>query len=399
VYGRGDPTFAPRFHNGDYATVLTRLVSALTNAGVRNISGDLVLDSSWFFGPAQGSSWLWDDLESGYGTATSALTVNDNVIDFIAQPAKKVGEAVTIQLLPPTALLRIENRAITISAGTKSDFNWRRPFDSAVLHLEGGLPMDVTMRPGSVSAPNPEALFGEQLRRELAAARITIHGRTRFIDYRTPATERPDYHKLQLLAASTSAPLSEILPLILKPSQNLYAETLFLTAGKAWQQQKGLTDSSGQLGTTTEQRAAAALRDFAKSLKLPESEFYLEEGSGLSRNNLITPYALVELLRSVKSKPYANALEAALPVAGVDGTLLNRFKGSLAQGNVRAKTGTLLYLSSLSGYCTTAAQEPLAFSFIINSYIPSDGRPTAPAIIDELVKLLCRYKGGSIDTR
>ncbi len=129
------------------------------------------------------------------------------------------------------------------------------------------------------------------------------------------------------------------------------------------------------------------LKDFLKKNGLPVEEVRFEEGSGLSRNNLATANATVALLKFMSTHAEAKSFVVSLPVAGVDGTLRKRMKGTPAEGNVRAKTGSLRYANSLSGYVTTAAGERLAFSVMLNRSIQPAGRAVRDELDDVAVML------------
>jgi D-alanyl-D-alanine carboxypeptidase/D-alanyl-D-alanine-endopeptidase (penicillin-binding protein 4) len=117
----------------------------------------------------------------------------------------------------------------------------------------------------------------------------------------------------------------------------------------------------------------------------------LDDGSGLSRNDMITAEASVQLLTYMSKHRYASVFRDALPIAGVDGTLRNRMKGTPAENNLRAKTGSLSSAASLGGYMTTAAGERLAFSIMVNNY-PRDLDARA-ACIDPIAVLLASFTG------
>jgi D-alanyl-D-alanine carboxypeptidase/D-alanyl-D-alanine-endopeptidase (penicillin-binding protein 4) len=138
------------------------------------------------------------------------------------------------------------------------------------------------------------------------------------------------------------------------------------------------------------------MNEFLAKAGVKKGDVLLEEGSGLSRRDVITPNATVALLSYMNRHPLADVYRDALPVAGVDGTLKNRMKGTAAAGNVRAKTGTLRYVYTLSGYVTTAGGERLAFSILLNNYFNSD-RATTPARedIDAIPIMLAEFSGRS----
>ncbi len=169
----------------------------------------------------------------------------------------------------------------------------------------------------------------------------------------------------------------------MKPSQNLYTELILRVLGE----QAG--DKSDPR-KTSEQRGIEVVQNFLAQAGVSAGSVIQEDGSGLSRHNLITPAATAQLFAYMNSRPYAAAWRESLTVAGVDGTLRNRFAGTPAAANVRGKTGTIAQVSSLSGYLTTAAGERLAFSVLTNG-IPETRLRTAT--IDEIVLLLTNFNG------
>jgi D-alanyl-D-alanine carboxypeptidase/D-alanyl-D-alanine-endopeptidase (penicillin-binding protein 4) len=186
-----------------------------------------------------------------------------------------------------------------------------------------------------------------------------------------------------------SRPLKELAREVQKASQNLYTDLLLAHVGEA---------RCRVLAHPEETSAELGLRELkAFSVAgLPADEVILEEGSGLSRNNLASPGAIVALLLYMTRHPAAEAYLEALPIAGVDGTLRNRLTDPPAAGNLRAKTGTLRWAHCLSGCVTSAAGERLVFSIMLNRYQNSD--PAAPPARDELdaiARLLAGFGGRS----
>jgi D-alanyl-D-alanine carboxypeptidase/D-alanyl-D-alanine-endopeptidase (penicillin-binding protein 4) len=147
------------------------------------------------------------------------------------------------------------------------------------------------------------------------------------------------------------------------------------------------------VGQTTEDLGIETVKAFLREAGIPAESLVLSDGSGLSRNDMITAEASVQLLTYMNRHRYADAFRAALPIAGVDGTLRNRLKNTLAENNLRAKTGSLSSAASLAGYVTTAAGEKLAFSIIVNNY--PDGVEPRTACIDPIAVLLASFSGRS----
>jgi D-alanyl-D-alanine carboxypeptidase/D-alanyl-D-alanine-endopeptidase (penicillin-binding protein 4) len=134
------------------------------------------------------------------------------------------------------------------------------------------------------------------------------------------------------------------------------------------------------------------MQKFLPSAGISRNMAQLDEGSGLSRDCLVTPGATVSLLLFMNRHRCRGIFVDALPIAGVDGTLRKRFKGTVAAGNIRAKTGSLEGVNTLSGYVTTAAKEKLAFSLMLNNY-PDE--TAARAALDAVAVQLAEFDGSN----
>jgi D-alanyl-D-alanine carboxypeptidase/D-alanyl-D-alanine-endopeptidase (penicillin-binding protein 4) len=395
VYGRGDPSFSARFNNGDYFKGIDDLAGRIVAAGVKRVKGDLVGDESYFNGAPLGSGWEWDDLQWSYGAPVSALTVNDNAIDLTVKPAERVGAPVLVTSGPPAGFMTIANRATTGLRGSKNDLNIYRGLGANTLEISGGLPLGDNGFTGSVAIPDPALAFVSMLREALVKHGVKIEGRVRTVNTRSGGSivpdpliallKLPDYltqPALFEIASMQSPPFSLIASHTLKPSQNLYTEIILRTLGKL--------NSVGP-NQTNEEAGLTVVRNFLRQAGANESDLALNDGSGLSRNDMITANATVQLLTYMSKHKYFAQFRDGLPIAGVDGTLRTRMKGTPAEGNLRAKTGSLSSVASLSGYVTTAAGEHLVFSMMLNNY------PDAAALrrdsIDAIAVLLASFAG------
>lgn len=400
VYGRGDPSLAARFNDKDYYKAIDELAARIAAAGVRRVEGDLVGDESYFTGAPLGLGWEWDDLQWYYGAEVSALSVNDNAIDLFVKPGALVGAPCVITTGPPATLfLTVVNRTTTTARGTKRDLIVHRGLTSNIIEVGGSLPLDDKGYTGSVAVPHPALMFVEMLRAALTERGVTVTGRARTVDASTrggvtlnpfrpssPSAFTSDsLASLVEIASRQSPPLSVIAAQTLKPSQNLYAELLLRALGKA---AGSRTDPKQE----TAEAGIEVVKAFVREAGV-NGELVIRDGSGLSRHNLITADATVQLLTYMSRHRYANAFRDALPVAGVDGTLRSRFKAAPAAGNVRAKTGTIDMVSSLSGYVTSAAGERLVFSIIINNV--SGEASIRESYIDAMTRLLASFAGRS----
>ncbi len=390
VYGRGDPTINARLHGGDIFQALAPLVAALTNAGVKRIQGDLVGDDSYFRGPPFGSSWSLDDFQSAFGAELSALSINDNILRLTLKPGGETGSPVRLSLAPAAAagFLAISNHALTTAQGSARTIHVYRPLGENVLHVTGSLPLDGTAAVEEVTVHQPAALFAALFREALARQGILVSGRVRAVDWLGRIAEPIDFTQWTELGAVESAPLRVVLMEALKASQNLYADVLLEQAGVLTQ-----TNSASAMAAPAETAGLKALAGFLSGVGIRPDEALFNEGSGLSRNDLTTPNAIVTLLQFMGRHRSAAVYQAALPIAGVDGTLRDRMNGTVAAGKVRAKTGSLTWASALSGYVTTAAGEHLAFSLLLNRYHDSDSAHEKTGDLDAIAVLLAGFTG------
>ena len=415
IYGRGDPSIAARFNDGDYFKGINALADRIVAAGVKRIKGDLVGDESYFDGDSYGSGWTWQDLQWSYGAPVSALTVNDNAIDLTVRPGSKAGAPVSIMSGPPaTSFMTIVNRATTTAKGTRSDLRIHRGLGANTLEISGTVAVGDDGFTGGIAIPDPALAFVAMLRDALIKRGVKIEGRLRTVNARSgnsnvpvagagttqeagrmpalpgaPTGAPPGAPPIEI-ASLQSAPFNDIAAHTLKPSQNLYTELILRTLGKM-RKSAPPPDETRRASQTDEDAGLAVVRDFLKQAGVSENQLNLDDGSGLSRSDMIMADATVQLLTFMTKHRYFTQFRDALPIAGVDGTLRNRMKGTPAEKNVRAKTGTLSSVASLGGYVTTAAGERLVFSMMLNNF------PDASALrrdsIDAIAVLLASFDG------
>jgi D-alanyl-D-alanine carboxypeptidase/D-alanyl-D-alanine-endopeptidase (penicillin-binding protein 4) len=405
IYGRGDPSIAARFNNGDYFKAINDLASRIVAAGVKRVEGDLVGDESYFVGPQYGSGWEWEDLTWYYGAEVTPLTVNDNALDLFIKPGPDIGKPALITTGPPDPLLTIVNKVTTSTKGTRRQISISRDLGEDVITIEGTISIDDRGYTGGIGISHPAMLFVYLLRSALSERGVVITGRSRTQDFRstTPAlnqsrllasTSGNSISQTPLLEIATlqSPPFSVIASQTLKPSQNLYTELILRTLGKVAPTPPA-NPPTLTVGQTSEDLGLDTVKAFLKESGIRPEALVLSDGSGLSRNDMITAEASVQLLTYMSRHRYADVFRAALPIAGVDGTLRNRLRNTPAAKNLRAKTGSLSSAASLAGYVTTATGEKLAFSIMVNNY-PDDVEPRI-VCIDPIAVLLASFSGRS----
>lgn len=400
LYGRGDPCLAARFHNGDLDEAFAPLIERLAASGVKEATGDLIADESYFRCSPLGAGWEWDDLQYSYGAEVSALSLNDNTVDVVIKPAALPEDPAIVSVVPPSSLLLVSNGVETVTVGAKRLVRCERPLNANVVVLSGQIPANDPGYTENISVHHPASWFGTAFLDGLRRRGILVSGSVRTMDWRDRIRAPFDTNQLVELAALESQPLSEILRRMLKPSQNLYAQLLLLQVGTARLSKSTapgnvagtnppLGVSEGLVaGDTAEDAGVRELGLFLRQAGVQPGTVQLEEGSGLSRHDLVTPAATVQLLQFMSRHRHADVFRQALPVAGVDGTLRSRMKNTPAAGNARAKTGTLSGVNSLSGYVTSAAGERLAFALFLNNYLNKDPRYSATPDMDRIVVML-----------
>jgi D-alanyl-D-alanine carboxypeptidase/D-alanyl-D-alanine-endopeptidase (penicillin-binding protein 4) len=383
VSGRGDPSWDPRRAKREFMTAFEPFVAAVKKAGVRRIAGDLVADGTFYQGTPQGASWTVDDMNDDYGAEIAAITLNDNFVDLRVVPAATAGAPCTIELLQPHTGLVFDNRSVTTAAGGARRIRVLRVPGEMTVQIFGELPLGGQEWLTETTVPRPAQWFATGLKAALESAGIAVGGRARGVRWPEATAVGPG---AVALGEVVSPPLRELVAHFMKESQNLQTDLIFAQVGEA---QRGAATPTG---ARTDELAVKALGEFLARHGLRADEVIFDEGSGLSRNNLTTTAATAALLQFMATHREEAAFVAAQPVAGVDGTLRRRMKGTAAEGNVRAKTGGLRWVASLSGYVTAANGERLAFSVMLNRHVGTAER-SASREVDEIPVLLARYGG------
>ena len=340
VVGSGDPSLTAADAMAD--RVFGDWAVRLKAAGIRTVGGRIVGDGRALGDEPLGPGWMWDDLVEDYSAGVGALQLNEGAVDVTIMPGPSVGSAAAVSVAPFPGVT-IDNGITTAAAGTEPTARAARVPGSATLTLRGTIPLDHAPVLLPVSVDNPTLFFVNMLR-----AALIRNG----IDVRGPATDDAAHGAVQTsqrdartIVEYRSPPLSTLAIRLMKISQNQYAETLFRTIGAR----------------------EAVLRALAP-WGVAASDLVQRDGSGLSRYDLVTPDAIATILTHIARDPALKGpFEASLPVAGALG-LTNRMKGTAAEGNARAKTGSMTAVRALSGYVTAADSETLVFAIIANNF-------------------------------
>ena len=240
-------------------------------------------------------------------------------------------------------------------------------------------------------AAHKPALWAATLFRDALGKRgIVVEGEARMRDARASLDARFDPQSAVELASIRSRTLGEIARATNKQSINLYAELILRTLGKERGSLAPDGDPQRMRMRGDDEAGAAVLRMWIGRAGISTAGLSLHDGSGLSRLDLVTPEVTARLLEAIALTPSAGIFRDSLPVAGRDGTLGGRLRSTA--GRIQAKTGTLTYNNSLSGYVVTDDGETLAFSIICNNET-AEGSSTP--VIDEIARLLASYRGAT----
>jgi D-alanyl-D-alanine carboxypeptidase/D-alanyl-D-alanine-endopeptidase (penicillin-binding protein 4) len=358
LVGRGDPNLSNRKFpyelkeelDGPPEKVLAELADALVARGVKEISGDVIGDDSYFPRERYPNGWEIDDMVWEYGAAISAIVVDDNTVAVTLSPGEKIGDPVLASVAPLTPDFTLQNDVTTSAAGVKSDLTLTREPGASLVVVRGSLPAKSAPRKLVLAIEEPAQHAASLLAGLLAERGVKIDGKIRAVHL--PET---DVTPRTVLAEHVSVPLGDSVKLVNKISQNLHTEMLLRTAAR----QNGLWSTPEDMLKTPQ--------DFYAAAGIAPDDVIQTDGSGLSRHDLVTPRAIVTLLKYAQGQPWFAPYYASLPVAGIDGSLQDRMKGTVAAGRIHAKTGSVEHVRTLSGFAETPSGRRLIFSFLSNN--------------------------------
>src|SRR5580704_3296492 len=418
LVGRGDANLSNRKfpfdkeveRDGPPEKVLADLADQVAARGVRQISGDVVADDTYFSYQRFPTGSTVDDIQWNSGAAVSAVAVNDNTFALELRPAAREGDPASFDAEPWAGFYTIENQIVTGPRGSAVMLRVSREPGSRTIRLSGSLPLGAEPRMLTIAIEEPAEYAAALLTQLLEARGVKIFGQPRAQHAEPPAetlpardfgtqprapgsagaasapiapdTQAPDAQTAPtapnanaaqapatpsaeatpsaaiptapptVLAEHVSLPLSDDVRLVNKISENLHAELLLRVAARQ------------SVGAVTMEDTLPFAESWRDTAGLPAGGALLTDGSGLSREDLVTPRAVVALLEYASKQSWGELFRSTLPVAGEDGTLADRMKATPAADRIQAKTGTLEHVNALSGYATSAGGAHLVFSFL-----------------------------------
>ncbi len=351
VQGRGDPTISGRFYNNDQLAVFKKWADSLSNLGIDEIDGNIIGDDNEFDDIGLGEGWPWDHASYWFSAPSGAISFNDNTVDVIVNAKGKEVNA-SVNTLPATNYIVIINNVKKVSKDSVTDINIFRQLGTNIVTVFGTIKDQDSVKT-FVTVNNPTQYAMVIFKQVLESKGINVKGFPLDIDDLSKTYNDSDAQKL---FTYFSPPLKEIIKVINKNSENFFAEQLIKTIGLE------------ENGFGSVKNGVEALRYVFLDMGIDPDNMTMVDGSGLSRLNLVTPKQLVNLLNYMFKSKYFVPFYNSLPIAGVDGTLGTRMKGTRAENNVRAKTGYLENVRSMSGYVYTGDNEPIAYSIIVNNF-------------------------------
>jgi len=355
---------------------LAELAGQVAAKGVKCIDGDIVGDDTWYVWEPYAEDWSIDDPTYEYGAAVSAIAINDNALTVSVSPGAREGDPAALTLEPAVEYYAIDNRIRTVAAGGGSPIHVHRAPGSLELELSGTIPLGAPDQLLALGIEDPAEYAALALRQLLEERGITVNGGAvaRHLLPGDAADARVEASDGLVLARHVSAPLVEDLRIIDKASQNLHAEMALRAVGR---ERRGVGSRAAGLDE---------LRAFLTEAGVGDTSYNIEDGSGLARPNLVTPAAVVKLLRYMYNSPSRSTWISFLPVAGRDGTLAFRFEDTPAAGRIHAKTGTMAHVDALSGYAQRRDGSWVAFSILVNN--SNQSVAAVRAVMDKICILL-----------
>ncbi|HHT9130065.1 MAG TPA: D-alanyl-D-alanine carboxypeptidase/D-alanyl-D-alanine endopeptidase [Candidatus Brocadiaceae bacterium] len=350
IKGSGDPNLSGRFYDGNVLAIPDAWASAIKSRGIHKITGDIIADDSIFDRIYTNPNWPKNQLSEWYCAQSCGLSFNDNCVDITLIPDKKPGGAVTLLIVPGTSYFTIFNNCFYTSNKKEHAYSIYRKPGTNQIFIKGKFWVNAFPEKQWVNVHNPALYLATVLKEVLEKNGITVCGSARLINESDSINSN-----LEKITQTTST-MEQTILVTNKRSQNFYAEQILKTLGAQ-------INGRGSLNSGIE-----VLHNFLNKLGFRPDEYQIEDGSGLSKGNRLSPRIITSLLIYMNKHPYGKVLYDSLPVSGIDGGLRHRMISPQYNNRVRAKTGYIAKTSALSGYIDTSNGDKLAFSILMNNF-------------------------------
>ena len=378
IVGGGDPSLTD--------AQLVQVAQHLRRQGVDRIE-QLIADDSTFTGPAVVPSWEWEDLHAGYGAPVNSLILNQNAYVLKLWPQRQ-GQPLRVEWLsdPPDLPWRLRNNAQTVASSAPEFLGVVRTVNEGTLEIEINGQLRAGAQPDEIdiAVVDPGQYLLRRFRQILVDHQIQVGPLFLLKDAAMRTQVLRAGPPERLWTQVQSPPLSDLITVTNQASNNLYAEALLQVLGTA------VPERDVSPGQTTRERGLAVLKQTLTALGVDPNSYDTVDGSGLSRHNLVSPEALVQVLQGMAQSQYAPWFQASLATAGESGTLKHRFVQTPVKGVLRGKTGTLTGVSALAGYLARPHLSPLVFSILFNQY--NQSRAELNRAYEDILVLLTRLQ-------
>jgi PBP4 family serine-type D-alanyl-D-alanine carboxypeptidase len=394
IAGRGDPNLEGRIYDPQHEELIQRdipgfmaqITGQLVDRGVKSIVGDVVSDETLFLHEPHDPSWALENMLWSYGAPVNSLAAAENWFQLEVLPGETEGSAAFLRPVPAESGLVLVNHVKTTSQRREAWMGVDLNQEGSHVTLRGEIPLRHAGLKYNLAVRDAGIFAGRLLKLALAQRDIAVTGEVRtrrvsaleILEQGKPSLDaakrlQSSHREEDRLASVRTQPLSESLKVMMKTSNNLYAEMMLRNLG------------ARATGLGSVDTGVAALETFLEKTGVSKNSVSLNDGSGLSRKNLITPESVVRVLQYMDQHTHRDVFLDMLPVAGRDGTLRNRMKKGTAFEHIFAKTGTIEFVSTLSGFAIAKSGERLAFSIMVNN------SNATPREVREAIDTICDW--------
>ncbi len=356
LIGKGDPSLT--------IEQLKTVANTLKSQGIKQVA-KLILEDHTLPQNYLKPTWEWEDIHFYYAPAINQLILNQNAVNLTLSP-QRIGQPLKVVWSDAIAgkQWQVINQTRTVAGNPSQALSIKGILGKSVLVLEGELSISSEPDVSAIAIPDPVRYFAESFQQVLTEVGIQVDQLEMVSNISLNSQDK-------LLLEISSPTIQELITETNQESNNLYAEALLNL----------IKEKSDSLDS---------LKNILQSLGLDPNGYLLKDGSGLSRQNLVSPEIFVQLLTAMAQSLHAESYRKSLAIAAEKGTLSNRFQDTAVAGKLKAKTGTLSGSSTLSGYLDNPNFEPLVFSILVNNSEQSS--PILRKAIDSIIILLSQLK-------
>ena len=372
--GKGDPTFGSKYFKNKPELIFQSILQELKTSGIKKITGKIIVDDGHFDYQPISPKWIYEDFGNYYGAGTYGLNWRDNSYSLFLNSTEK---NISIDKITPTIEgLTFNNQLKTADNKKDNAFIFGEPYGYDK-KITGTIPMAQKSFEIKGAIPDPALQFADELKIYLRKNGIDVSGKsttTRLIKLNDGEYKIPTISNILKI---TSPPLKEIIIHTNMNSDNMYAESLIKYMDIISESSKTLKGGIGRI------------MDFWKLKKVNTDEIFFEDGSGLSRFNMVSPSSIVSMLQVEFVSKNKKIFMESLPVAGISGGMKNIGVNTIAQNNIFAKTGYMTRVRSYAGYMNTKGKNQIAFSIILNNYSCTDAE--AKKVCEKIMLAIVNY--------